>query len=180
MARRGEVGAAPPARARARTAWALGAVLGGFLVAQTACFCGTRATVGPALRSRGLALEARGGGEYDVSDADIQDFYAKLLTGGGGEPVKGTVLSELIVKFFHGEFLPEGFRRYSGQWKGPPPGTIGRKDIEVALMGLQEQMAKPHRVTKGGVGYGVDETQKVEDDGKGWIWLAAEMTLGRD
>ena len=29
MARRGEVGAAPPARARARTAWALGAVLGG-------------------------------------------------------------------------------------------------------------------------------------------------------
>ena len=26
----------------------------------------------------------------------------------------------------------------------------------------QEQMAKPHRVTKGGVGYGVDETQKVE------------------
>ncbi|CAK9060039.1 Copia protein [Durusdinium trenchii] len=150
-----------------------------FLVAQTACFCGTRATVGPALRSRGLALEAANT-TTAKGDADIQDFYAKLLTGGGGEPVKGTVLSELIVKFFHGEFLPEGFRRYSGQWKGPPPGTIGRKDIEVALMGLQEQMAKPHRVTKGGVGYGVDETQKVEDDGKGWIWLAAEMTLGRD
>eukprot|EP00438_Fugacium_kawagutii_P019541 Skav235674 [mRNA] locus=scaffold358:1207972:1219069:- [translate_table: standard] len=35
-------------------------------------------------------------------------------------------------------------------------------------------------VTKGGVGYGVDETQKaaVEDDGKGWVWLAAEMSPG--
>jgi len=36
-------------------------------------------------------------------DADIQDFYGKLLTGPGGEPAKGTVLSELIVKFFHGD-----------------------------------------------------------------------------
>lgn len=33
-------------------------------------------------------------------------------------------------------------------------------------------------VTKGGVGYGVDETQKVVDDGKGWVWLAAEMSPG--
>merc|ERR1719215_569286 len=33
-------------------------------------------------------------------------------------------------------------------------------------------------VSKGGIGYGVDETQKVEDDGKGWVWLAAEMSPG--
>merc|ERR1712008_160771 len=31
---------------------------------------------------------------------------------------------------------------------------------------------------KGGIGYGVDETLKVEDDGKGYIWLAAEMSPG--
>ena len=30
------------------------------------------------------------------------------------------------------------------------------------------------------MGYGVDETQKVEDDGKGWVWLAAEMSPGGD
>ena len=37
------------------------------------------------------------------------------------------MLSELIVKFFHGEFTPQGFQRYSGLWKGPPPGNIGKK-----------------------------------------------------
>ncbi|CAL1157940.1 unnamed protein product, partial [Cladocopium goreaui] len=73
------------------------------------------------------ALQARGGGEYDISDADIQNFYNSLLTGAGGDPPKGTVLSELIVKFFHGDFTPQGFKRYSGLWKGPPPGNIGKK-----------------------------------------------------
>ena len=38
--------------------------------------------------------------------------------------------------------------------------------------------AYPRFVTKAGVGYGVDETQKVVDDGKGWVWLAAEMSPG--
>ena len=41
--------------------------------------------------------------------------------------LQGTVLSELIVKFFHGDFTPQGFKRYSGLWKGPPPGNIGKK-----------------------------------------------------
>ena len=125
-----------------------------------------------------VALSARGGGEYDISDADIQNFYNSLLTGAGGDPPKGTVLSELVVKFFHGDFTPQGFKRYSGLWKGPPPGNIGKKDIAVGVAKLKEQMANPMFVTKGGVGYGVDETQKVEDDGKGWVWLAAEMSPG--
>merc|ERR1712007_371306 len=81
---------------------------------------------------------------------------------GGGDSPKGTVVSELIVKFFHGEFTPQGFKRYSGLWKGPPPGTIGKKDIAIGMQGLKAQMANPMFVTKGGVGYGVDETQKVE------------------
>eukprot|EP00420_Gonyaulax_spinifera_P037062 CAMPEP_0197872248 /NCGR_PEP_ID=MMETSP1439-20131203/2399_1 /TAXON_ID=66791 /ORGANISM="Gonyaulax spinifera, Strain CCMP409" /LENGTH=99 /DNA_ID=CAMNT_0043491227 /DNA_START=18 /DNA_END=317 /DNA_ORIENTATION=- len=46
------------------------------------------------------------------------------------------------------------------------------------MKGLKEQMKNPMYVTKAGVGYGVDETQKVEDDGKGWVWLAAEMSPG--
>eukprot|EP00435_Cladocopium_sp_Y103_P054820 s3453_g18.t1 len=117
-----------------------------------------------------LALQARGGGEYDISDADIQNFYNSLLTGAGGDPPKGTVLSELIVKFFHGDFTPQGFKRYSGLWKGPPPGNIGKKDIAVGVAKLKEQMANPMFITKGGVGYG--------DDGKGWVWLAAEMSPG--
>jgi hypothetical protein len=125
-----------------------------------------------------VSLKARGGGEYDVSDADIQNFYNSLLGGGGGDPPKGTVLSELVVKFFHGEFTPQGFKRYSGLWKGPPPGGIGKKDIAVGVAGLKQQMANPMFVTKGGVGYGVDETQKVANDNKGWVWLAAEMSPG--
>mmetsp|Transcript_107368 Transcript_107368/g.336446 ORF Transcript_107368/g.336446 Transcript_107368/m.336446 type:complete len:225 (+) Transcript_107368:57-731(+) len=133
----------------------------------------------PRVGSRGsVALQARGGGEYDVSDADIDNFYAQLITGSGGDPPKGGVVSELIVKFFHGEFTPQGFKRYSGLWKGPPPGTIGKKDIAVGVKGLVEQMKNPMFVSKGGVGYGVDESQKVVDDGKGWVWLAAEMSPG--
>jgi len=125
-----------------------------------------------------VAMSARGGGEYDVSDADIQAFYAEVTSGSGGDPPKGSVVSELIVKFFHGEFTPQGFKRYSGLWKGPPPGSIGKKDIAVGIEGLKAQMKNPMFVSKGGVGYGVDESQKVTDDGKGWVWLAAEMSPG--
>merc|ERR1712127_920398 len=50
--------------------------------------------------------------------------------------------------------------------------------IAVGTIGLAEQMGSPMFVVKGGIGYGVDETQKVEDDGKGWVWLAAGMSPG--
>jgi hypothetical protein len=138
----------------------------------------------PSLRAIGsppaahTALAARGGGEYDVSDADIEQFYQETISGAGGLPTKGNVVSELIVKHYHGEFTPQGFKRYAGNWKGPPPGGIGKKDIEVGYKSLKEQMAKPMYVTKGGGGPGADETQKVEDDGKGWVWLAADMSPG--
>merc|ERR1712203_813470 len=125
----------------------------------------------------GVALQARGGGEYDVSDADIENFYAELTTGGGGDPPKGNVVSELIVKFFHGEFTPQGFKRYSGLWKGPPPGTVGKKDIAVGVASMMEQMKSPMFVTKGGIGYGVDETQKVEDDGKRALLVAKQNNV---
>ena len=47
---------------------------------------------GAALRhSPAVVLRARGGGEYDVSDADIEKFYEETLTGSGGDPPKGTV-----------------------------------------------------------------------------------------
>ncbi|CAJ1382427.1 unnamed protein product [Effrenium voratum] len=152
--------------------------LGAFTL--TRCFLGANAPSvhPPTAKPHHVALRARGGGEYDISDADIEAFYQSLLTGSGGDPAKGTVLSELIVKFFHGEFTPQGFQRYSGLWKGPPPGNIGKKDIAVGVEKLKQQMANPMFVTKAGVGYGVDETQKVVDDGKGWVWLAAEMSPG--
>ncbi|CAE8732911.1 unnamed protein product [Polarella glacialis] len=124
-------------------------------------------------------LHTRGGGEWDISDADIEKFYAELTTGGkGGDPPKESVVGGLIVTFFHGEFTPQGFKRYAGHWKGPPPGNIGKKDIAGGMDGLKVQMKNPMFVTKGGVGYGVDETLKVVDDGKGWVWLAAEMSPG--
>lgn len=142
-------------------------------------FAGVPSTRSRHLRLHGLTIvQARGGGEYDVSDADIEQFYAELTNGVGGDPPKGNVVSEMIVKFFHGEFTKQGFKRYSGLWKGPPPGNIGKKDIAIGLQGLKEQMKNPMFVTKGGVGYGVDESQKIVDDGKGWVWLAAEMSPG--
>merc|ERR1711933_341951 len=102
----------------------------------------------------------------------------ETISGSGGNPPKGTITAELIVKFFYGDFTPQGFKRYSGLWKGPPPGSIGKKDIKMGVEGLKAQMKNPMFVTKGGVGYGVDETQKVVDDGKGWVWIAAEMSPG--
>jgi hypothetical protein len=127
-----------------------------------------------------VALQARGGGDdYPISDADIEKFYAELTTGGsGGDAPKGQVVTELIVKFFHGEYTPQGFKRYAGFWKGPPPGNIGKKDIAVAMVGFKEQMKNPMFPVKAGVGYGTDEMDKVIDDGKGWVWLAAEMSPG--
>ena len=38
-----------------------------------------------------MAMRARGGGEYDVSDADIEKFYEETITGSGGDPPKGIV-----------------------------------------------------------------------------------------
>merc|ERR1712039_800121 len=51
-------------------------------------------------------------------------------------------------------------------------------DIKIGMEGLKAQFKDPTQLSKGGVGYGVDETQKVVDDGKGWVWLAAEMSPG--
>jgi len=157
-----------------------GAVLAAvtYSASQLLAFVGAPSTTSRLRQTSAVALGARGGGEYDVSDADIQKFYEETLTGSGGDPPKGNVVSEMVVKFFHGEFTPQGFKRYSGNWKGPPPGTIGKKDIAVGIAGLKEQMKNPMFVTKGGIGYGVDETKKVIDDGKGWVWLAAEMSPG--
>merc|ERR1712050_605490 len=109
-------------------------------------------------QQRGATSLAARGGEYEVTDADIEAFYAETISGSGGDPPKGKVVSELIVKHFYGEFTPQGFKRYSGAWAGPPPNTLGRKDIAAAMPILKEQMKNPMFVTKGGVGYGVDET----------------------
>lgn len=138
-------------------------------------------SAGQQLRSRGAtALQARGGGEYDVSDADIEAFYTETISGSGGNPPKGAVTSELMVKFFYGDFTPQGFKRYAGLWKGPPPGTIGKKDIKIGFEKMKEFFEAPidQFISKGGIGFGVDETKKVLDDGKGYIWLAAEMSPG--
>merc|ERR1719380_578158 len=119
----------------------------------------------PKLRS-GVALRARGGGEYDITDADIEKFYQETISGSGGPPPKGSVVGELIVKAFYGELKPTGFERYSGMWKGPPPGAIGKKDTKVAMEKLAAFMKETPAamITKAGAPYGSDETQRVVDD----------------
>merc|ERR1719293_431639 len=102
------------------------------------------------------------------------------MSGSGGLPPKGSVVGELIVKAFYGELKPTGFERYAGMWKGPPPGAIGKRDVKIALDKLKEFMKAPlaAMVTKGGFGPGALDDQKVADDGKGWVWLAADMSPG--
>merc|ERR1712061_328062 len=86
---------------------------------------------------------------------------------------------ELVVKFFLGDFMekPGGtvdFQRAS-KYTGPA-GMVGPKDAANAVELLKAQMKLGKYVVKGGPGN--DETQKVLDDGKGWVWLAADMTPG--
>merc|ERR1719436_1586804 len=102
-------------------------------------------SAGHQLRHRGATtLQARGGGEYDVSDADIEAFYTETISGNGGDAPKGTVTAEPIVNFFYGDFTPQGFVRYSGLWKGPPPGTIGKKDIKIGYEKMKDFFKTPN------------------------------------
>jgi len=126
-----------------------------------------------------VAVRARGGGEYDVSDADIEQFYQETISGSGGAPPRKGLIEEMVVKFFLGDFIekPDGtmdFQRAS-KYTGPA-GMVGPKDAKAAVESLVEQMKIGKYITKGGPGN--DESTKVMDDGKGWVWLAADMTPG--
>merc|ERR1719247_2013438 len=136
----------------------------------------------PLARSQPLrnAVARQAGGtvaaEYMVSDAMIEDFYQKTITGSGGLPPKGIIM-DLVIKHFLGTFdaKTKSFTRTSS-YKGPPPQLPGKKDLPPAMELLKEQMKSPAFVTKGGPA--LDETEKVENDGKGWVWLAADMSPG--
>jgi len=114
--------------------------------------------------------------EYMVSDAMIEEFYQKTISGSGGLPPKGIIM-DLVIKHFLGTFdaNTKSFTRTS-TYKGPPPQLPGKRDLPPAMELLKEQMKSPAFVTKGGPA--LDETEKVENDGKGWVWLAADMTPG--
>jgi len=114
--------------------------------------------------------------EYMVSDAMIEEFYQKTISGSGGLPPKGIIM-DLVIKHFLGSFdaNTKSFTRTS-TYKGPPPQLPGKKDLPPAMELLKEQMKSPAFVVKGGPA--LDETEKVENDGKGWVWLAADMTPG--
>jgi len=129
--------------------------------------------------SSAVALRARGGGEYDVSDADIEAFYQETISGSGGAPPRKGLIEEMVVKFFLGDFIekPDGkvdFQRAS-KYTGPA-GMVGPRDAAAALENLKAQMKLGKYITKGGPGN--DEAAKVLDDGKGWVWLAGDMTPG--
>ena len=136
----------------------------------------------PVARSRPLrGAVARQAGEtvaaeYMVSDAMIEDFYQKTISGSGGLPPKGIIM-DLVIKHFLGTFdaKTKAFTRESN-YKGPPPQLPGKKDLPPAMEQLKSQMKAPAFVNKGGPA--IDETEKVDDDGKGWVWLAADMSPG--
>jgi len=85
-----------------------------------------------------------------VSDAMIQEFYQKTVSGSGGLPPKGIIM-DLVIKHFLGTFdaNTKSFTRTS-TYKGPPPQLPGKKDLPPAMELLKEQMKSPAFVTKGG------------------------------
>merc|ERR1719195_2506745 len=155
-----------------------GPVLPALAMLALGAYAGMRAFVASP-GSSVVALQARGGGEYDVSDADIEQFYQETMSGSGGAPPRKGLIEEMVVKFFLGDFIekPDGkvdFQRAS-KYTGPA-GMVGPKDAAAALENLKAQMKLGKYVVKGGPGS--DEMAKTFDDGKGWVWLAADMTPG--
>ena len=81
---------APPQHSRAVPQLRLSMARASNLLVSAVLFAGAFtvsrwAFVAPNVNTQGLrqsstALAARGGGEYDISDADIQNFYNSLLT----------------------------------------------------------------------------------------------------
>merc|ERR1719265_2054258 len=114
--------------------------------------------------------------EYMVSDAMIQEFYQKTVSGSGGLPPKGIIM-DLVIKHFLGTFdaNTKSFTRTSN-YKGPPPQLPGKRDLPPAMDLLKEQMKSPAFVVKGGPA--LDELEKVENDGKGWVWLETARPPG--
>jgi len=133
----------------------------------------------PTRNSQAVTMYARGGEEdYSVTDEMIEKLHADTMTGSGGLPGHTSVIGSLIIKHFVGTFEEgKGFTRAT-KYKGPPPGQPGKRDMAPAVESLIEQMKLGKFVSKGGVGPFTDEADKVVDDGKGWIWLAADMTPG--
>ncbi|OLP87848.1 Bifunctional epoxide hydrolase 2 [Symbiodinium microadriaticum] len=77
----------------------LSLVAAGYMATQLAAFVAAPA----APKAPRTQLQARGGGEYDVSDADIESFYQSLLTGSGGEQSRCIVLWDV---FDHEDIIP--------------------------------------------------------------------------
>eukprot|EP00929_Paragymnodinium_shiwhaense_P029274 TRINITY_DN16810_c0_g3_i3.p2 TRINITY_DN16810_c0_g3~~TRINITY_DN16810_c0_g3_i3.p2 ORF type:complete len:310 (+),score=77.99 TRINITY_DN16810_c0_g3_i3:66-995(+) len=86
----------------------------------------------------------------DFSDADIEKFFQETISGAGGEPPPGKLL-DLINTQFAWTFC---------QPKDATPFSI-----------MKEQMRLQTWRTYGG------PKGDTPDDGKGWVWLAAEMTV---
>jgi len=141
-----------------------------------------RTTVQPSRTkpNKAVPLRARGGEEdYTVTDADIQKFYDETLTGSGGLPKHDSVIGALIIKHFLGTFDAEkGAFTRTAKYKGPPPGLPGKRDMGPAVESLKEQMKLGNFVGKAGKAWNTLEEEKIVDDGKGWIWLVADMTPG--
>merc|ERR1719195_240110 len=99
-----------------------GPVLPALAMLALGAYAGMRAFVASP-GSSVVALQARGGGEYDVSDADIEQFYQETMSGSGGAPPRKGLIEEMVVKFFLGDFTekPDGkvdFQRAS-KYTGP-------------------------------------------------------------
>jgi len=92
---------------------------------------------GPQLRPRGsVARAAQGGGEYDVSDAEIEAFYAETISGSSGDAQKGTIPAELIANLFHGKFTSKGFQFGIVRTLFPSATALGGNSNKAALVFL--------------------------------------------
>merc|ERR1719387_3226743 len=143
---------APASPAPASKPWSRAAAMSAPSTPTPQATAGSAPAAAPAAVPQGGTVAA----EYMVSDAMIEEFYQKTISGSGGLPPKGMIM-DLVIKHFLGSFdaKTKSFTRTS-TYKGPPPQLPGKKDLPPAMELLKEQMKSPAFVTKGGPA--LDET----------------------
>jgi len=93
----------------------------------------------------------------DFTDDKIEEFFQETISGNGGPPPPGPV-EDIVTEYF--------------TWDGRPRnGKYSADDRKVAFQTMKDQMRDQTWITYGG------PRQETVDDKKGWVWLAAEMTV---
>merc|ERR1719382_1688905 len=89
-----------------------------------------------------------------LSSEQIQEFYAATVSGSGGTPARDSPIHGLL-------------RAKALDLRGA---DCEVDDLDFCVQALLQEMRDPTNLTRGGAKF--DATEKLEDDGRGWIWVS--------